>query len=488
MRVVCSLIGILSIAMQTVAAQQMRCDTLRASVPFDQGFSSVSAESTRPALDRFADRLRTLCDEDDGRVVSIEVEGWASPEGVHRRNGRLSEARARNVARYLAECTGLSDAHFAIEGRGIDWARLEAAVAEDDRVPAREAVLHVLRETPVWIFTDGRVTDGRKRQLGMLRGGRPYEYMAERIFPDLRRVDICAVVRIDRESSCLDGCTGDASCGSSDMASSLVSVQGVCPNSLATDATDATGVGRDESACRQARCSEPDDDVRPTLSDAAAAEGFVAATEGVATAGTSSPAAGIVTHGAESAQLSSAETSSVLREPRWALKTNLLYDALLIPNIGIEYRFARRWSASVDYMHAWWSRDEKHRYWRCYGGEVLVRRYFGDRPFAGHHVGLYGMALTYDFEFGGKGRQSDGFGYGGGVEYGYSLPVGRRLNIDFSIGLGYFGGRYKEYVPMDGCYVWQSTRRQHWFGPTRAEVSLVWILGGDRRSTKGGAR
>ncbi len=132
--------------------------------------------------------------------------------------------------------------------------------------------------------------------------------------------------------------------------------------------------------------------------------------------------------------------------------------------------------------------DEKHRYWRCYGGEVLVRRYFGDRPFAGHHVGLYGMALTYDFEFGGKGRQSDGFGYGGGVEYGYSLPVGRRLNIDFSIGLGYFGGRYKEYVPMDGCYVWQSTRRQHWFGPTRAEVSLVWILGGDRRSTKGGAR
>ncbi len=485
MRVVCSLIGILSIAMQTVAAQQMRCDTLRASVPFAQGFSTVTAESTRLALDRFADRLRTLCGDADGRVVSIEVEGWASPEGVHRRNGRLSEARARNVARYLAECTGFSDAHFAIEGRGIDWARLETAVAEDDRVPAREAVLHVLRETPVWIFTDGRVTDGRKRQLGMLRGGRPYEYMAERIFPDLRRVDICAVVRADREFSSLDGCTGDAPCGSLDMASSLVSVQKGCPGSLATD---TTGTGRDESIGQQVRCSEPDDDVRPALSDGAAAEGFVAASEGVATAGTSSPTAGIVTHGAESAQLSSAETPSVLREPRWALKTNLLYDALLIPNIGIEYRFARRWSASVDYMHAWWSCDEKHRYWRCYGGEVLVRRYFGDRPFAGHHVGLYGMALTYDFEFGGKGRQSDGFGYGGGVEYGYSLPVGRRLNIDFSIGLGYFGGRYKEYVPMDGCYVWQSTRRQHWFGPTRAEVSLVWILGGDRRSTKGGAR
>lgn len=177
-----------------------------------------------------------------------------------------------------------------------------------------------------------------------------------------------------------------------------------------------------------------------------------------------------------------------MREPWVALKTNLLYDALLVPNVGIEFRFADRWSVGADYMHAWWSNDRKHRYWRCYGGEVTLRRYFGATPFTGHHVGIYGTMLTYDFEFSGKGWQSDGFSYGGGLEYGYSLPVARRLNLDFSIGVGYFGGRYKEYVPMDGCYVWQSTRRRHWFGPTRAQISLVWILGGERRSGKGGAR
>ena len=41
---------------------------------------------------------------------------------------------------------------------------------------------------------------------------------------------------------------------------------------------------------------------------------------------------------------------------------------------------------------------------------------------------------------------------------------------------------------MDDCYVWQKTENLRWFGPTRAEIALVWILGGDRRSTKGGKR
>ena len=45
---------------------------------------------------------------------------------------------------------------------------------------------------------------------------------------------------------------------------------------------------------------------------------------------------------------------------------------------------------------------------------------------------------------------------------------------------------YKEYEPQGDRYVWQATRQRHWFGPTKAEVSLVWLLGGSGRSKKGG--
>jgi hypothetical protein len=38
------------------------------------------------------------------------------------------------------------------------------------------------------------------------------------------------------------------------------------------------------------------------------------------------------------------------------------------------------------------------------------------------------------------------------------------------------GGEYMKYVPMDGHYVWQSTMKRHYFGPTKAEASLVWIM------------
>lgn len=73
-----------------------------------------------------------------------------------------------------------------------------------------------------------------------------------------------------------------------------------------------------------------------------------------------------------------------------------------------------------------------------------------------------------------------------GVEYGYSLPVSKHLNIDFTLGIGYLGGKLLEYVPEDGCYVWQKTEKLHWIGPTKAEISLVWLIGCDNYNRKKG--
>ena len=181
-----------------------------------------------------------------------------------------------------------------------------------------------------------------------------------------------------------------------------------------------------------------------------------------------------------------------LRPLYLAAKTNLLYDAALVPNVGLELSLGQGWSVGGNWMYAHWSNDARHRYWQIYGGELEVRRYFGslaaEKPLQGHHVGLYAQAVTYDFETGGKGYLSD-FAYGVGLEYGYSLPVAKRLNIDFGIGIGYSGGKYKSYYPDAGCYVYIDTKRRHWFGPTRAEVSLVWLLGrGNVNSKKGGAK
>lgn len=176
-----------------------------------------------------------------------------------------------------------------------------------------------------------------------------------------------------------------------------------------------------------------------------------------------------------------------------AMKTNLLMDLIAIPNAGVEISLGKEWSLSANGHYAWWKSEPKNWFWRTYGGDITLRKWFGrkatSKVFTGHHVGIYGQMLTYDFATGSRGYLADRWTYGAGLEYGYSLPIRKRLNIDFSVGVGYLGGEYKEYLPMDGHYVWQVTRNRHWFGPSKAEISLVWLLGRGTTTTGGdGAR
>lgn len=178
-----------------------------------------------------------------------------------------------------------------------------------------------------------------------------------------------------------------------------------------------------------------------------------------------------------------------------ALKTNMLCDAMLVPNIGMEFHLGSNYSLSANWMYAWWKNDNKNFYWRTYGGDLAIRKYFGPRAkqnlLTGHHLGVYGQIVTYDLLLGNRtGILGDKWSYAAGVEYGYSLPVAKRLNIDFSIGVGYLTGEYKEYLPIDDCYVWQKTKNRKWVGPTKAEVSLVWLIGKGAadRCKKGGNR
>jgi hypothetical protein len=164
-----------------------------------------------------------------------------------------------------------------------------------------------------------------------------------------------------------------------------------------------------------------------------------------------------------------------------AVKTNMLYDALIVPSIGAEFYLGKNWSIVGNWHYGWWKCDHRHNYWRTYGGDIAVRRWFGSaanrKPLTGHHLGVYAQMITYDFELGGRGYLAPRWSYAAGVEYGYSLPISRRLNIDFTLGLGYMGGTYKEYIPIDQCYVWQATKNRHWVGPTKIEISLVWLIG-----------
>lgn len=405
-----------------------RTDTLGVEVYFRRGYSTLeeSLRDNGARLKSFADRLRALQQDTSRCIRQVRIVSGTSPEGTAKANRRLAYNRSERIRHYLNRHFPSWNLSFDIRSEAEDWAGLAALVAASD-MPARDEVLEILRNTPVWVIENGKVVDSRKRQLGMLQGGRPWRYMEERFFPELRR----SKVRVVYEN---------------------IATPAPEPAPAVPEPAQETGRPKD-----------------PVAEPAPAAVGKPAAAE---------------------------------RKPFYmALKTNLLYDAALIPNLGAEFYVGRGWSVGGSWMYAWWNSDRKHRYWRTYGGELDIRKYFGrrtgEKPLTGHHLGLYGQMLTYDFELGGKGYMGGRPGgtlwnkmhWGVGLEYGYSLPIGRRLNLDFGIGVGYLGGEYREYTPQDGHYLWQRTKKRHWFGPTKAEVSLVWLIGrGNYNEKKGGKR
>lgn len=163
------------------------------------------------------------------------------------------------------------------------------------------------------------------------------------------------------------------------------------------------------------------------------------------------------------------------------VKTNLLTDVALIPGIGIEIPLKNRFSLGADWNYAWWT-DQEELWWRYYGGDLYFRKWFGGKDndsFSGHHIGLYGQMMTYDFELGGKGVQAPHWNYAAGVEYGWSLPLNHGFHLEFNIGVGSMWGQYMDYIPEwneyphELHYVWQTTYKTHYFGPTKAEINLV---------------
>ena len=95
---------------------------------------------------------------------------------------------------------------------------------------------------------------------------------------------------------------------------------------------------------------------------------------------------------------------------RLAVKTNLLYDAILMPSLEVEYRIADRWTVNLEGDMAWWNNDGKHK---CYQVATISpegRWWFGQKqgsPWHGHYLGVFGGFTWYDLENGKEGYQGE---------------------------------------------------------------------------------
>lgn len=171
--------------------------------------------------------------------------------------------------------------------------------------------------------------------------------------------------------------------------------------------------------------------------------------------------------------------------PLFALKTNLLFDIATAVNAEIEVPIGKRWSIAGEWIFPWWL--IKHKQYAFEGGVATLegRYWFGEptcrRTMTGWFAGIYLGAGYYDLEWSERGQQGEFFHTG--ISGGYAHIINKKgtLRMEYSLGVGYLGAKYREYIPElgpDGEWylMGQSRGNFKWIGPTRAKVSLVWML------------
>lgn len=179
------------------------------------------------------------------------------------------------------------------------------------------------------------------------------------------------------------------------------------------------------------------------------------------------------------------------RKPLWAVKTNLLYDIALTPNIEWEIPWGNRFSINLEWQYGWWLRRDNTFCWELESGGIEPRIWFGNRAthrrLTGWFAGVFAQGGLYDFQLEEAAGYQGEFYVFAGLTGGYSVAVAKHLNMEFSLGVGYLITDYRHYHVEDNELIKQGySMRFSSLLPAKAKVSLVWMWNG--KDKKGGAK
>lgn len=350
---------------------------------------------------------------DTKNITSLNVVSFVSPDGDESYNKSLVTKRNDSIKEFLRRYELVNNVDkIHFCSKGEDWLEFRKLVASDTNLPDREEVLMLID------YHKDDITK-RKQLLRKLNRGAAYRYMVRNIFPELRR----SVIMIVGETTIIDR---EAFEPVSSVSGLFVSNQ---EEALPKNQPDKpVGESEEKQTC-EVDVSEAEEPVK---------------------------------------------SKTVL-----AVKNNLLYDLALAPNIEVEIPIGKRWSLNTEYKCPWWLNSKHDFCYQLLSGGMEGRCWLGNRQkrnrLTGHFIGLYAESGIYDFQLRGDGYQGKYYG-AAGVTYGYAKQLVQHFSLEFSLGIGYLTTEYKKYTPYEGDIIWTNSGRYNFIGPTKAKVSLVWLI------------
>ena len=167
-----------------------------------------------------------------------------------------------------------------------------------------------------------------------------------------------------------------------------------------------------------------------------------------------------------------------------AVKNNLLYDATLTPNLGVEFKLGDQSTAQLFYGWNPWKSGRYDSKRLLHWSLMPEWRYWTRQAFSGHFLGLH--ALGGEYNVAGvppittlKNNHYEGWYLGGGLTYGYAWRLSRHWSLEAALGLGYIHTKYQKYANEE-CGPLLDCGRRNYVGPTKLALNIVWVLGGKK--------
>lgn len=400
--------------------------------------------------ERFFTQLDSLTKEPGIKISNrIHIFSSASPEGISTLNNELSQKRAEALAVLLKERAllmerALPNAQIDITAVGEDWTKLAQLLRNSTHnynKRAKERAIRTIEQTPRYIFKGNKIVGGRKKTVMEIQRGEFWQQMSRELFPKLRQATLTIYY-------------------------SPLRPQLADPNKRITEVTPPA-LKQEEIA---AKTTKGNNGAMPLLPQFPAA------------------------------QINPMGGGKLL----FAIKSNLLFDAATLVNLGVEIPIGSHYSIGADLYFPWWQSRKNDITIQMLAGTVEGRYWFGKRaerlPMTGLFAGVFAGGGYFDFQLGKlsdtKGVQGDIF-FMGGLSAGYAHTISNRLRMEYSLGLGYMQCEYRKYETAKDTrfgdikvfpYPWEVKRTSVLF-PLKASVSLVWMLYSKKGAAeKGGAK
>jgi len=164
------------------------------------------------------------------------------------------------------------------------------------------------------------------------------------------------------------------------------------------------------------------------------------------------------------------------------LKNNLIYDATLTPNLGLEIGLGRKSTLDVNvgynpftfsdhkkFKH--WLVQPEYRYWFC---EKFNGTFFGIHAHGGE-FSVSRLKLPFGMFPSLENHRYEGWFVGGGISIGHQWILSKHWNLEASIGAGYAYIDYDKYE-CPGCGPKLKAGHYNYFGVTKATLSFIYMF------------